>query len=88
MAAFSRTTTSFGVPLFTARPTQSSTTRFGKPCSTMVGTSFSAAIRFGPVTASARELAGVDEIDHGSIVMNIYWLVPLRRSAMACGNCW
>ena len=39
IAPFSRATVSFGVPRFTAKPVQSSTTSDGKPASTMVGTS-------------------------------------------------
>src|SRR6185436_13728759 len=37
IASFSCTTISLGVPLFTLKPIQSSTTRLGKPCSTIVG---------------------------------------------------
>src|SRR5690606_16633231 len=79
-------TISFGVPDFTAKPTQSSTTRLGNPASTMVGTSFIEVSRFGPVTASARNLPDAISSTTGSVVMNMNWLVPLSRSAIDCGN--
>jgi len=56
IATFNLATISLGVPFLTAKPTQSSTTRLGKPCSTTVGTFGNAATRLGPVTASARSL--------------------------------
>jgi hypothetical protein len=55
-AWFKRPICSFEVPVFTAKPSQPSTTRSGKPCSTTVGTSFKSGTRFGAVTASARSL--------------------------------
>ena len=76
-----------GVPLFTTKPTQSSTTSLGNPCSTMLGTSLNTAIRLGAVTASARSLPVAIRSTTGKVVMNMNWLVPFKRSAIACGNC-
>src|SRR5262245_14203818 len=56
MASFRRMTISVGVPLFTAKPSQSSTTRSGKPCSATVGVSFRAATRQRPEFAASDEV--------------------------------
>src|SRR5262249_16010715 len=87
IAALSLATVSLGVPLLAEKPTQSSTTSDGNPASTIVGTSPSTARRLGPVTASARNLPVLIRSTTGNVVMNMNWLVSLRRSVIACGNC-
>jgi len=80
--------TLFGVPLFTEKPIQPSTASLGNPSSTIVGTSFRAATCFGPVMANARNLPELMRSTTGDVVMNMYWLVPLSRSAIAWVYCW